>query len=317
MPQCLSFCERSRQRVGPTSPSPQRCFEVFRILHCLTDNLSAIKTITRDVIQEFVADNVCYLELRTTPKAIHGVMTKNQYIDTVLEAMIEEMNQNAITIRLLISIDRSRGLDDAWDTLQLAKQYAAHERFKNLLCGMDISGNPQAGNLVDYIPVLREAKQSGLKLSVHLAEILNEKETLELLKTELIDRIGHGTFIHPETGGSQELLQLVKCQAIPLELCLSSNIKSGTVKSAEDHHFACWRKDKHPVVICTDDKGVFSTTLSEEYKICAETFHLKKTDLHELCLAAVEMTFLSQEEKDRLRQTIDKELDKLKQIESV
>lgn len=65
-----------------------RCFEVFRILHCLTDNLSAIKTITRDVIQEFVADNVHYLELRTTPKSIDGVMTKNQYIDTVLEAMM-------------------------------------------------------------------------------------------------------------------------------------------------------------------------------------------------------------------------------------
>lgn len=36
------------------------------------------------------------------------------------------MKLNTITIRLLISIDRSRGLDDAWDTLQLAKQYAAH-----------------------------------------------------------------------------------------------------------------------------------------------------------------------------------------------
>ncbi|XP_027210038.2 adenosine deaminase-like protein [Penaeus vannamei] len=295
----------------------EECFEVFRILHCLTDNLSAIKTIARDVIQEFVADNVRYLELRTTPKSINGVMTKNQYIDTVLEAMIDEMKLNTITIRLLISIDRSRGLDDAWDTLQLAKQYAAHERFKNLICGIDISGNPQAGNLVEYIPVLREAKQCGLKLSVHLAEVVNEKETLEVLKTELIDRIGHGTFIHPETGGSQELMQLVKDQGIPLELCLSSNIKSGTVKSAEAHHFSCWRKDKHPVVICTDDKGVFSTTLSEEYKICAETFHLKKTDLRELCLAAVEMTFLSQEEKDRLRQTIHNDLDKLTHIESV
>lgn len=48
-----------------------------------------------------------------------------------------------------------------------------------------------------------------------------------------------------------------------------------------------------------------------------QTFHLKRTDLRELCLAAVEMTFLSQEEKDRLRQTIHKDLDKLTHIESV
>lgn len=48
-----------------------------------------------------------------------------------------------------------------------------------------------------------------------------------------------------------------------------------------------------------------------------QTFHLKKTDLRELCLAAVEMTFLSQEEKDRLRQTVHKDLDKLTHIESI
>ena len=34
------------------------------------------------------------------------------------------------------------------------------------------------------------------------------------------------------------------------ELCLTSNVKCGTVKSYEDHHFKDWRNHDHPVVIC-------------------------------------------------------------------
>ncbi|KAK8749005.1 hypothetical protein OTU49_015630 [Cherax quadricarinatus] len=138
----------------------------------------------------------------------------------------QEMKTNCITVRLLLSIDRSRGIDDAWNTLQLAKEYKTH--------------------------------------------IPNEAETLAVLRTGLVDRIGHGTFIHPSSGGSQELLYYVQHYHLPLELCLSSNVKCGTVKNIEDHHLAHWRKENHPVIICTDDKGVFSTSLSEEFHLCAE-----------------------------------------------
>lgn len=61
---------------------------MFGILHSLTDSLEAIRNITQNVIREFAEDNVRYLELRTTPKNIPGKMTKKEYVDTVLEAMM-------------------------------------------------------------------------------------------------------------------------------------------------------------------------------------------------------------------------------------
>ncbi|XP_066965205.1 adenosine deaminase-like protein isoform X4 [Macrobrachium rosenbergii] len=240
------------------------CFTVFGILHCLTDSVSAIETITRDVLQDFVADNVRYLELRTTPKVIPGKMTKEQYIEAVLNVMIEEMQRSNIIVRLLLSIDRARGVSDAWDTLQIAKKY------KNM--------------------------------------ILNETETLAVLKSALIDRIGHGSYIHHESSGSLEMVEMVKQQNIPIEICVSSNIMSGTVKNVADHHFKHWRKEGHPVIICTDDKGVFNTTLSEEFLMCAEAFNLSTSDLASLCLDAVNSTFVPQEERDRLHLLIQGEL---------
>ncbi|XP_071528704.1 N6-Methyl-AMP deaminase isoform X2 [Panulirus ornatus] len=286
----------------------EECFQVFSILHSLTDSLGAVKKMTKDVIQEFASDNVKYLELRTTPKFIPNRMTKKEYVETVLEAMIEEMKMSCIIVRLLLSIDRARGVDDAWDTLKLAKEYIIHDVYKSLICGIDVSGNPKIGNLSSYIPILEEAKKCGLQLTIHLAEVPSKEETLAILQSGLVDRIGHGTFIHPDSGGSQELLQHVRNCQIPLEICVSSNIKSRTVKSIKDHHLMHWRKEGHPIIICTDDKGVFATSLSEEYFICAETFNLSKDDLSELCISAAEATFLPKPEKHQLILSIQEEL---------
>ena len=49
----------------------------------------------------------------------------------------------------------------------------------------------------------------------------------------------------------------------------------------------------HPVVLCTDDQGVFQTSLSKEYAIAAHTFRLSKDDLWTLAMQSVQSTFLA------------------------
>lgn len=44
----------------------------------------------------------------------------------------EAMNRNNISVRLLLSVDRARGVEDAWSTLRLAKEYLAHVRGINI-----------------------------------------------------------------------------------------------------------------------------------------------------------------------------------------
>ena len=53
----------------------------------------------------------------------------------------------------------------------------------------------------------------------------------------------------------------------------------------------------HHVVLCTDDSGVFSTSLSREYALAAEAFGLSHTQLIELACASVEHSFTSPDEK--------------------
>ena len=62
-----------------------RCFQVFSIIHQLTDTSEAIYLATSEVIKDFARDNVLYLELRTTPRQIQG--SYNLYLDSVIKAI--------------------------------------------------------------------------------------------------------------------------------------------------------------------------------------------------------------------------------------
>lgn len=45
------------------------CFKLFDVIHRITTDHDTITRITREVVKDFAADNVRYLELRSTPKA--------------------------------------------------------------------------------------------------------------------------------------------------------------------------------------------------------------------------------------------------------
>lgn len=64
-----------------------RCFKRFEIAHALTITPKAVFTATCDVIREFHEDNVIYLELRSTPRAVEGSMTEKDYLEAMIKAL--------------------------------------------------------------------------------------------------------------------------------------------------------------------------------------------------------------------------------------
>ena len=51
-------------------------FQVFGVIHQVTTDHAILTRITQEVIEDFAADNVQYLELRTTPKVLHRSVIK-------------------------------------------------------------------------------------------------------------------------------------------------------------------------------------------------------------------------------------------------
>ena len=75
-------------------------------------------------------------------------------------------SESGICVRLL-RIDRREGTQQALDTVELAAQHMHRG-----VVGIDLSGNPSIGALDTWLPALKLARQRGLKLTLHAAEVI-------------------------------------------------------------------------------------------------------------------------------------------------
>ncbi|KAG1933182.1 adenosine deaminase-like protein [Pimephales promelas] len=228
--------------------------------------------VAKAVIQEFAADGVKYLELRSTPREVTETgLTKQRYIETVLEAIRQCKQEEVDTeVRFLVAVDRRHGPDVAMETVKLAEDFMLSS--DGIVVGLDLSGDPNVGHGKDLLSALQKAKNCGLKLALHLSEVPSQRDESELLLNLPPDRIGHGTFLHPEVGGSDSLVEKVCKQNIPIELCLTSNVKGQTVPSYEKHHFQYWYKRGHPCVLCVSSSQHTHTHILYTLLCSSDTF---------------------------------------------
>jgi len=271
-------------------------FKLFFKIQRLVQTEEAVYTLTCRVIKEFAEDNVKYLELRSTPKDIPDVgMTRELYLRTMVRAVRDCATQGLdIEVRLLPSIDRRHGVKVAEITVDLAEKLM--KETNGLVIGIDLSGDPKVGDASDFIPVFLDAHSRGLKLALHLAELPLYEETKNVLRAcagKSNMRIGHGTFLHryEKNSGHDEMEELVIKAKIPIEVCITSNLKTLTVASIQETHFKYWLDKGHPVVLCTDGKGVYGSLLSQEYYLAAMAFSLTKERLKQYVLSTLDCVF--------------------------
>lgn len=127
------------------------CFQVFNLIHRVIDSLAILRRITIEVVESFAADNVRYLELRSTPRSLDG-SGFDGYLATVCDTLQQcsegSLLGEAIVVRFLVSIDRSRGLDAARDTFQAVLK--RRRMGCPFVVGMDFSGNPTKSSFGAY-----------------------------------------------------------------------------------------------------------------------------------------------------------------------
>ena len=68
------------------------------------------------------------------------------------------------------------------------------------------------------------------------------------------------------------------------------------------------------ITLQTDDKGVFSITLSEEYSIMAKTFNLKEEEVWDLTLNSIDYIFENDSVKNALKETWKAEKQKIMSV---
>lgn len=275
-------------------------FPVFdKYIYNLCNDFESVASATEQVLRDFEEDGVRYLELRTTPReSLENDMTKEVYVQTVLDT-IKRHGKAQMSTHLILSIDRQNTSEQALETVGLAIRFRGQG-----VVGVDLCGNPLRGDVAIFREAFQHAKAHGLKITLHFAEVpqsSTEKELQTLLSYQP-DRIGHVINV------PSHIQDRIESCRVGLELCLSCNVNAKMLPNGggfAEHQFGYWYGRECPIALCTDDVGIFGSSISNEYLLAARHFGLGRKDLIALCKRTLPSTFGGEAEKQRLYGLID------------
>lgn len=242
-------------------------------------------------------NNIRYLETYFAPSVPKRNGLKVADLLEVFDREMEEAEARGLPIRLIVDMSRTFGLENAQDNLEQLLAYLDRRQGKTRILGVGLGGQESGNDAQTYGPVFTRARERGLKLVAHAGEEVGPESIWSALKDLHAQRIGHGT----SAAEDEKLMDYLRDQGIPLEICPTSNVVTGKyVKELKDHPLKTFLSRGMKVTINTDDPIFFSVELNDEIYRSAVAMDLTPASVRDILMNGVNSTFLDPNAKANL-----------------
>jgi adenosine deaminase len=156
-----------------------------------------------------------------------------------------------------------------------------------LIVGVALAGPEQGNPVKPFQKTFARLHEAGLGIEIHAGEWCGPESVWDALEHGYPDRIGHGVSLFQDP----RLVDTVRERRVHIELCLTSNLKTGSVSRIEEHPVAKARELGLDFSINTDDPGPFECSLESEYELLARVFGFDSGDFERLYARTLEARF--------------------------
>ena len=257
----------------------------------LTDDLQTpedYELITYRLMQQLKAENVLHAEVYIS---VGVCLWRKQNFEAIFEGLDRgrDRGERDFGISLLWIFDAVRqfGAEPAQKVFELAAKY----RDRNVV-GIGIGGDEAKAPPEMFREQYAYAAAQGLRLTAHAGESAGSESIWGALNLGA-ERIGHGLTAHQDPELIEELAQ----RQVPIEICLTSNLKTGCCLQLHDHPIRKYFDQGIIITLNSDDPAMFGTTLNREYQLAQSEFGFTDEHLRELARNSFEASFLPAEKK--------------------
>jgi aminodeoxyfutalosine deaminase len=155
-----------------------------------------------------------------------------------------------------------------------------------------IGGDEQKGPPELFRDAYAFAAENGLHLTAHAGENAGPESVWGALNLRA-ERIGHGL----TAAQDPELVEELSTRQVPVEICLTSNLRTGSCPSLSAHPVRQYFDQGIMITLNTDDPAMFRTSLAREYQLAQQSFDFTEEHLRELARNSFEASFLPAEKK--------------------
>jgi aminodeoxyfutalosine deaminase len=247
--------------------------------------------------RDLAITEVRYAEVTVTPDSHLAVgIAPDALADALSRGRRDALAQSGVEIGWVYDIDGEFGVASGERAIDWAE---AHLPDGSLGFGL---GGPEAGIArADFADAFKRARDLGLRSLPHAGETVGPDQVWASIDALGADRIGHGI----AAAGDPRLMDELIRRDIALEICPTSNLRTGAVARLEEHPFPVLRDAGVRLTLNSDDPGMFDTDLNREYLVAHEVFGLDESELAELARESVRASFAPDDTKSRLLDEID------------
>ena len=202
-----------------------------------------------------------------------------------------------ITLYWIFDAVRHFGPDQAAAVFEKAAQLK--KDFPSIV-GIGIGGDERQSGAEPFRDLYFKARDAGLRLTAHAGETVGPEGIWAALNIGA-ERIGHGLSAQYDA----ELIEVLAQRQVPLEICVSSNLRTGCCLLLEEHPVRRYFDSGLMITLNSDDPAMFESDLENEYRIAYLEFGFSAEHLRELAANSIEASFLPAERKVALLRRID------------
>jgi adenosine deaminase/aminodeoxyfutalosine deaminase len=213
----------------------------------------------RRLFEKLESEGVVYAEVTISAGVI---LWKEQAFGPIYEAVQREASRSKIRVRWILDATRQFGVHAAKPVFDLAADLV-----NDGVVAIGLGGFEAGGPARWYKELYKEARDQGLRLLCHAGETTDASSVWEALEIGA-ERIGHGIRAIEDP----KLVAHLAEKQIPLEICITSNVRTGAVASLVEHPVRKLYDAGVPIILNTDDPALFECTLLGEYELARTHF---------------------------------------------
>jgi aminodeoxyfutalosine deaminase len=254
------------------------------------------ETITHRLMRRLRNENVLHAEVYVSVGVCHW---RKLDFDAIFEGLERgrERGEREFGVSLLWIFDAVRHFGP--ERAQRVVEAAARFKDRNVVA-IGIGGDERRAEPGLFREVYEYAGSHGLRLTAHAGETTGPESIWGALNLKA-ERIGHGLSAFQD----QELIAELAERQVPLEICLSSNVETGSCSRIEEHPLRNYFDLGLMVTLNTDDPAMFHTSLCREYALAQQVFGFSDEQLREMARNGFEASFLPSEKKVELLNRFD------------
>jgi adenosine deaminase/aminodeoxyfutalosine deaminase len=251
----------------------------------------------RETARRLREQNVLYAELTLSAGV---VLWKKQNLDATCEALFraaeDVRREQGLEVRWILDAVRNFGPE------HVARVAESALRWKDAgVVAFGIGGLEEQGPAGLFRATFDKVRAAGLHVTVHAGETDGPESIRAALDALGAERIGHGlaAFRDPE------LVARLKEQRVTLEVCPTSNLRTGALEQQTGsdelrrHPLFGYVRGSLRVTLNTDDPGFFATDLNREYAL-AHALGLGREEVLRVAEAAFDAAFCAPDLKQSL-----------------